>query len=315
MEMDWDSDCGVILRREALAVGYDDRTIYANLRRGLWVRIRMGAYIDAAVWAGLDEVGRHRVTARAVLKTAHPSAVLTHVSAVVEHGAPVWDVALTEIHLTRTDGRPGRREAGVVHHRGGLDETDVQVANGIPVSRAGRSALELTTMAGVESSLVSINWLLGRSATTKPELEHLLEAFRHWPGSLRSDLVVRLADGRCAWPGEARTGHLLWREHVPAAEPQYEIRDGWGNVIGIADFAWPRLGVFLEFDGRIKYERLRREGETLDEVILREKRREELICQRTGWVCIRITWEDLGRPTTTARRIRAILESRRTAAG
>ena len=69
--------------------------------------------------------------------------------------------------------------------------------------------------------------------------------------------------------------------------------------------------MFLEFDGRIKYERLRREGETLEDVILREKRREERICLQTGWVCIRITWEDLARPAVTARRIRAILQSRR----
>jgi hypothetical protein len=39
-----------------------------------------------------------------------------------------------------------------------------------------------------------------------------------------------------------------------------------------------------------------------------------MICARTGWVCIRITWEDLARPITTARRIRTLLESRRPAA-
>jgi hypothetical protein len=275
----------------------------------------MGAYVDARVWAELDEVGRHRVTARAVLKTAHPSAVLTHVSSVVERGAPVWSVDLSEIHLTRTDGKPGRREAGVVHHRGDLDEAEVEVVNGVACSRAGRSALELTTMVSVESSLVSVNWLLQHSATSEAELERLVVLFRNWPGSLRSDLVVRLADARCAWPGEARASHLLWREHLPAAQPQYEIRDVAGNLIGIVDFDWPELGVFLESDGRIKYERLRRDGETLEEVILREKRREELICARTGWVCIRITWEDLARPATTARRIRALLDSRRPAVG
>jgi len=48
----------------------------------------------------------------------------------------------------------------------------------------------------------------------------------------------------------------------------------------------------------------------LDEFLLREKRREELICALTGWVCIRITWEDLARPHLLARRIRRILESR-----
>jgi hypothetical protein len=315
MNIEWDSSSGVLLRREALALGYDDHAIYRNLRLGVWHRIRMGAYVDAAVWTSLDAVGRHRLTARAVLKTAHPSAVLTHVSSVVERGAAVWNVDLSEVHITRTDGVAGRREAGVVHHRGDLDPAEVEIVNGVPVSAAARSALELTTMAGVESSLVSTNWLLRENATTKAELEALVARFRHWPGSLRSDLVVRLSDGRCGWPGEARTGHLLWSQHVPAPQPQYEVRGLDGHLIGIVDFAWPEFGVFLEFDGAIKYERLRREGETLEDVIRREKRREEQICAQTGWVCIRITWDDLAHPAATARRIRALLDSRRPVAG
>ena len=51
--------------------------------------------------------------------------------------------------------------------------------------------------------------------------------------------------------------------------------------------------MFLEFDGRLKYRLFRRANETLEQFLMREKRREELICQLTGWVCVRIT---LGRP-------------------
>lgn len=315
MDMDWNSDGGVLLRREALAQGLDDHTIYRNLRTGVWTRIRMGAYVDSKVWESQDDVGRHRLTARAVLKSAHPSSVLTHVSAVVERGVAVWGVDLSQVHLTRRDGKPGRREAGVVHHRGKLTADDVETVNGLRVSSAARSAFELTTMTSVESALVSVNWFLREKTVTKGELETLVDRFRHWPGSLRSDLVIRLADGRFGWPGEARTGHLLWSQHVPVGEPQYEIIDANGYLIGIVDYAWPDLGVFLEFDGAIKYERLRRPGESLEDVIRREKRREEQICTQTGWVCIRITWEDLARPISTARRIQALLDSRRPIAG
>jgi hypothetical protein len=55
---------------------------------------------------------------------------------------------------------------------------------------------------------------------------------------------------------------------------------------------------------------MRQPGETLDEFLLREKRREEQICALTGWVCIRITWEDLARPRLLARRIRKLLQAR-----
>jgi hypothetical protein len=311
MDIDWDGDAGVFLRRDALAAGCDDKTLARMVRAGLLHRIRRGAYIDASVWAGLDAVGRHRMTARAVLRTAHPSAVLTHVSALVEQGVPVWNVDLGEIHLTRTDARSGRREAGVVHHRGALLPEEVLTCHGVQVSMPARAIIELSTMAGVESVLVSSNWLLHRGATTREELARVAKAFECWPGSLRSDLAVRLSDGRCAWPGEARTSYLIWRHHLPRPVPQYEVHDEGGNVVALLDFAFPEYGVFLEFDGAIKYERLRRRGETVEDVIRREKRREELVCLLTGWICIRVTWEDLARPQATAARIRRLLDTRR----
>ncbi|HEX4685663.1 MAG TPA: type IV toxin-antitoxin system AbiEi family antitoxin domain-containing protein [Nocardioides sp.] len=310
MEIDWDGDAGVFLRRDALADGYDDKTLTRLVRSGVLHRIRRGAYIDAGVWSRLDAVGRHRVTARAVLRTAHRSAVLTHVSALVEHGAPVWNVDLDEVHVTRTDGRAGRREAGVVHHRGVLCEEDVLLCHGLRVSPPARAVIELSTVAGVESVLVSANWLLNHGATTREALATAAKALECWPSSLRTDLAVRLMDGRCAWPGEARTSYLIWRQHLPKPVPQYEVHDEQGRLVAVLDFAFPELGVFLEFDGAIKYDRLRRDGETLEDVIRREKRREELVCMLTGWVCIRINWEDLARPEATARRIRRVLESR-----
>lgn len=263
------------------------------------------------MWQDADPESRHRLTARSVLRTAHPCTVLTHVSSLVERETPVWNVDLSHVHTTRTDGRSGRREAGVVHHRGRLPEWEVEVLNGLRVSRAARSVIELTSIGDVETGLVSANWLLGRLECSRPELEAVVRRFSHWPNTLGSDLVVRLANACCQWPGEARTQHLLWRLHIPPAVPQFEIYDDLGNLLAVLDFAWPKFGVFLEFDGRIKYERLRREGETLDEVIHREKRREERVCALTGWVCIRITWADLARPEATARRIMALLDSRR----
>ncbi len=80
--------------------------------------------------------------------------------------------------------------------------------------------------------------------------------------------------------------------------------DESGRLVGRVDFLWAKYGVFGEMDGKLKYLTMRREGETLDEFLLREKRREEQICALTGWVCIRITWEDLARPRLLARRIR-----------
>jgi hypothetical protein len=131
----------------------------------------------------------------------------------------------------------------------------------------------------------------------------------HWPDTLTTDLVIRLADGRSESVGETRTRHLCWTQHLPAPVPQFEVRDRHGTVVARVDLAWPELGVFLEFDGKQKYLRFRREGESVTDAVLREKAREDLVRELTGWRCIRIIWADLNRPAATATRIRAMFRS------
>jgi hypothetical protein len=127
--------------------------------------------------------------------------------------------------------------------------------------------------------------------------------------------VLDLAHPKLESAGESRAWYLFWLQHLPRPEPQLEVLDENSRLVARLDFAWPAYGVFLEFDGREKYERFRRDGESLDEYLMREKRREELVCLLTGWVCIRISWNDLSRPEQLARRIRAVLASRAGRAG
>lgn len=305
----------VVLRHELLAEGYTDNQIQRLVRRGELHRVRHGSYVSGALWAGLSPPDRHRLLIRAVLKRAHPSAVATHISSAVEHGAPVWGISLDEVHITRTDGRTGRREAGVVHHRGQLDPEDMELVNGIPVSRPPRCAVEVTTMTTVEPALVTVNWMLHMKLLTPEDFAAAVEALKHWPDTLATTIVLRLCDPRIQSVGESRTSFMCWDQHLPRPEPQVPVYDEFGTLFAYVDFAWREPGVFLEFDGRIKYEMFRRDGETLEAFLMREKHREERICQLTGWVCVRITWADLSYPERTARRIRSILDARRRPVG
>ena len=62
--------------------------------------------------------------------------------------------------------------------------------------------------------------------------------------------------------GEDRFSYLVYRQGLPRPEPQVEVFDEAGKLVARVDFAWPELGVFVEFDGRVKYERYRMDGET-----------------------------------------------------
>lgn len=297
----------VILRRDAIASGLDDRAIARKCRSGEWRKVRHGAYISGELWDGLGSADRHRVLARAVLRTSHPSTVLSHVSAAIEHGAPVWGVDLGVVHVTRTDGKPRRREAGVAHHRGVLPEDHVVMINGVPVTVPIRAAVETTTITTVESALVTVDGLLRRSDVGPDQVADLATQVKRWPNSLATNIVLRLADPRHESAGESRTAYFLWAQSLPKPIPQFEVVDEHGRVVARVDFAWPQRGVFLEFDGNLKYPADEAE---LRKVMLAEKKREELICQLTGWVCIRIGWEDLRRPDLLASRIRRVLAAR-----
>ena len=302
----------VVLRRQLLDAGYTDRQIRTMVKSGELHRVRHGSYCSGELWKSLNPVDQHRVLARAVLARAHPSTVLTHVSSAIEQGAPVWGHDLTKVHTTRTDGRAGRKECDRVQHAGAMPSYHVRQVNGVPVSLATRCAVEMTTISTVETALVTVDGFLHAGLTTPSGIRQFAHRTRWWPNSLRTTVVLRLADRRRESAGESRTGYFFYAQGLARPEPQVPIFDEWGNEFARVDFAWVELGVFLEFDGRIKYERYRREGETLDAFLMREKAREERICQLTGWTCIRITWAQLDDPRLLARRIRRILESRRT---
>ena len=300
----------VMLRRDLLAAGYTDRQIQTMVKSRELHRIRHGSYCDAATWDSLGPADRHRLLARAVLARAHPSTVLTHVSAAIEHGVPVWGHDLTKVHTTRIDGRAGRQECDRVQHAGAMPAYHVTRVNGVPVSHPTRCAVEMTTISTVESALITVDGLLHAGLTTPSGVRQFAHRTRSWPNSLRTNVVLRLIDARHESAGESRTAYFFFAQSLLRPEPQVVVRDELGEVFARVDFAWEELGVFLEFDGRIKYDEHRRPGETLEQFLMREKAREERICQLTGWICIRITWAQLDAPVALARRIRRVLESR-----
>jgi Transcriptional regulator, AbiEi antitoxin len=299
---------GIFLRREALALGYDDRALARAVHLKILHRLRHGAYVFWDHWASLDEVGRHRLLAMAVRRGANTGIVLSHTTAAVMLNAPIWDLPLDEVHATRLDGRAGRREAGVAQHGGLITPDEVVQVDRVAVTSATRTALDMTMIADIEHCLPIIDFLLHVEAACHQELKKAASRRAVWPSTLTTDLAVRLADGRRESVGESRSGYMFWRGGLPAPEPQFKVHDSSGRLVARVDFAWPELGVFLEFDGKEKYLRYRREGEEVVDVVRREKKREELICRLTGWRCIRIVWADLYHPRETVAYIRSVLE-------
>jgi len=299
----------IALRRELIAAGESDHSLARALRSGELARPRRGAYVDGARWRAMNEEHQYAVRARAALRAANSEVALSHTSALPLLDSPLWGLDLGDVHLTRLDGKAGRREAGIRQHRGDVLDGDVISAHGLHLSSPVRATLEVTTVGCVESGLIVANHFLHRGEFTKEALgERYERSIERWPGSLKTDLVIRLSDPRIESPGETRTFYFLWARHFPRPEPQYEVYDD-GELIALLDFALPEENVWIEFDGKVKYQKLLREGEDATAVVLREKRREERVGEITGWRCLRVTWADLHNPDRLAARLQRLIDS------
>jgi hypothetical protein len=298
----------VFSRGEALAHGYSDDDLRAQLRFGEIVRVRHGAYTGAELWSNADEVERHRLRAHAVLRSHDSKIALSHTSAAVEHGLRLFEPDLSRIHVTCLDRRIARTTRDVVYHQGTCPDSNLQYVGSQLTVDPVRAGLEAASLASVAAGMVILDSVIDLNLGSLDEIHRGFEAMGGWPRSRRLQVTARLVRKGSNSVGESLARHLMWSQHLPEPELQFEVRDQWGQIIGITDFAWPAHGLLGEFDGMVKYGRLRKEGETPGEAVEREKKREDRLREETGWYMVRLIWAELFRPGPTAARIRRQLE-------
>ena len=90
--------------------GGDRRGDASHARRGLLACVAPGAYVDPADSRLHRPEGRHLLRVAATVPRMAPDAVVSHQSAAVLHGLPVWNLPLARVHVTRP-----RRSAGAAH--------------------------------------------------------------------------------------------------------------------------------------------------------------------------------------------------------
>lgn len=297
---------GFLLTRHLRDLGVDKNRTIALLTLGALVRIRYGAYAVTAAWEELDVVARHAVVTRSVLARVDDGAVASHQSAAALHGLELWDVDLSEVHLTRLDGRTRRHRAGVVWHEPTISTDDVVDVDGYACTSPVRAALETTSLHGVEQGAVVLSAALRRTGMGPDEVGAQVARFRSWANADTVRQAARLADGRFESVGESRSFVMFWRHGVDLPEPQVVIVDLAGRAVGRVDFLWSLDRHVGEFDGLVKYGRLNPDPSDPGRAVVAEKVREDLV-RDAGHGVSRWGWVDLSptRQATTCARIEA----------
>jgi hypothetical protein len=243
-----------------------------------------------------------------VIRSHDSPLALSHTSAAVEHGLRMYQPDLRQVHVTSLDGSIARSTPEVVYHTGACDEADLVPVGDRLVIEPVRAGIETASLGRVDQGMVVLDSVIDLKLGTLDDVHQKFLELTGQPYSRKLQVVVRLVRVGAESVAESLSRYLMWTQHLPEPRLQFEVYDEFGNLIGRCDFAWPEYGLLGEFDGKEKYGRLRLEGETVQQAVVREKTREDALREATGWLMIRLIWRELFTPSATATRLRAQLE-------
>ncbi|MGY1914597.1 type IV toxin-antitoxin system AbiEi family antitoxin domain-containing protein [Blastococcus sp. SYSU DS0973] len=291
----------LLLRREAVAAGWSDDELARAVCSGSLTRLRRGAYVDGVLAPA--SIARHGLLVRATLAALRRPAVVSHQSAAVLLGLPLWNVPLDRVHVTRPTGAWSDRSGVLCCHVARLRDDEVVDVGGVPVTDPVRTVLDLARSQPHETAVVSIDGALHRGLLTHDALRARLFDVVGAPGARSAARAVAAADGRSESVGESRSRVILHRWKLAPSALQFEVRSGGGELVARTDFAWEDARLVGEFDGRVKYGRLLRPGEAPGDAVFAEKLREDAV-RDEDWDVVRWVWADLAAPHRLAARVR-----------
>jgi hypothetical protein len=287
-------------RADAITGGVSDGELARLVRRGELTRLQRGTYRRGT--DPMTDTARHAAVVAATVAGLRVPGIVSHVSAAVLHGLPLWNVRLGRVHLIRRPPANGSGTKRLHLHIARLPDDEVAAIDGIAVTDVTRTVIDVARSVPFESAVVVADAALASRKTTQERLAECLRAMGSSPGTRRAARVVNFADGRIGSVGESRSRVLLQRIGVPAPDLQVRLFRADGSAIGRCDFAWSEHRTVGEFDGRIKYGRLLRPGQSPGDVVYEEKLREDEI-RDIGWQVARWTWGDLDRPRVVGDRL------------
>jgi hypothetical protein len=278
------SQGGPFTAAQAIAAGFDVREIQRFVRRGLWVRLRRGVYIETALVPD-DEAARHILDLRAVLLCLRAEVAASHITSAALHGGALLNPDFSLVNVARECAGTSRTEAGVRHHDASLPSSHLTKIDGILTTAAARMAVDLARELPYESALVAAESVLNKGMTTLTELREVLAYCADWMGARDAARVVSFASPYSESPGETLTRIAFDVLGLPQPEQQVLIYDHAG-LIGRVDFYIEEHHTVGEFDGLVKYS-----GEDGKQVLIDEKRREDRLRQ-AGVQVFRVEWAE-----------------------
>lgn len=294
---------GLVLTADLRDLGVTTQQIRDSIGLRVLVPVRRGVFIRAARWAVLRPEERHRELVRSIRYTSGRDLTVCRWSAAVMHGLPVVGVVPDRVHALDPEVAGGSSNRFLASHRGEPEDPDSIVIDGVRVTSLARTATDLAIHSPMLASVPALDQVLRVADealseighwTSGPEREQLIELLDELAprrGRRRAAESIGFADAHSMSVGESVSRVQMHRLGFAAPELQRRFILRRGRFADV-DFWWRTVRAIGEFDGQIKYLDARfREGRAADEVVLREKQREDELRRqsdrfiRWDWAC------------------------------
>lgn len=267
----------VFNRRQALDAGYSRGQVTRRLSSGAWKALRWGTYCHASALADADPSLHHRLLTLAALVAhgdatapgtrralapgpgrparASTSTAVSHTSAACLYGWPRPLEGWGKPHLTtaRPDGRSSRR-AGLVIHTAALDEGDVVVRHGVPVTSAARTVVDVLRLLPAPEAIAMADHALRVGDSHHADVRSALAKQSGRPRVGKARRAFALTDPRRESWLESWSFITLLGLGVPLPVPQARVLDEHDRFVARVDAYWPAHATVGEADGSVKYD-------------------------------------------------------------
>jgi len=284
---------GVFSRQQAMRSGFDPQVIRYRLSSGRWERIAHNVFRLSGV-----PDGWHQGLLVACLSWGD-GATISHRAAGKLRRLAGFDKDLVELTVPpqRRGGGPG------MVHRSPLAAADVDVINGIPVTKVARTLIDVAAVVHRDVVEEALDDALRRGLVSIGLLRRRLREVggrggRRGVTVMRKLIEARVDEGVPQSVLETRILRILKSSRLPEPVLQHRVLEA-GRTIAVVDFAFPSLRVGIETDGYRWHSGLAR---------WRKDRRRGNELAGLGWRVIHITWDELqNQPAQVVASIRRVL--------
>jgi Protein of unknown function (DUF559) len=192
-----------------------------------------------------------------------------------------------------------RSPAGIQTHGDRIEDDEIGLIAGIPVTSPARTALDvgrwyptMTAVAGIDS--------LARAVDIKAaDVELLAHRYSGRKGIERARRAMELFDAGAQSPKESWLRVVLIQAGLPRPQTQIPVLDEFGSAVAYLDMGWEDVKVAVEYDGE--------QHRTDRRQYIWDVRRLEML-ERLGWIVVRVVAGD--RPAQVVGRVRTALARR-----